>query len=80
MSDEEVAPISEVASAFADGDFWHGRGLASRLRRLAKGHNAKSWISKSNVRRDRRVKKQVEVLGWRVLRDWESEIMQRLIE
>src|SRR5579862_2705359 len=67
---------SGKVAVFADGDFWHGRRLASRLARLAKGHNGKYWTSKikANVRRDRRVKRQLEALGWRVVRVWESEI------
>jgi DNA mismatch endonuclease (patch repair protein) len=67
---------SEKVAVFADGDFWHGRRLASRLGRLARGHNAYYWINKikSNVRRDQRVRRQLEALGWRVVRVWESEI------
>src|SRR5262245_59222595 len=31
---------------FCDGDFWHGRQLRRRLRKLAKGHNARYWVAK----------------------------------
>jgi DNA mismatch endonuclease, patch repair protein len=63
-------------AVFADGDFWHGRQLASRLKRLAKGHNSEYWVRKirSNVARDRRVRRQLNALGWKVLRIWESDI------
>ena len=66
----------ERVAVFADGDFWHGRRLADRTARLSKGHNSEYWIRKiqSNVARDRRVRRQLMALGWRVIRVWESEI------
>ena len=66
----------EKVAVFADGDFWHGRNLAKRLRSLSRGHNSDYWIKKirSNVTRDRRVRRQLEALGWHVVRVWESEI------
>src|SRR5947209_1010915 len=33
-------------AVFVDGDFWHGRNLRDRLRRLAHGHNAAYWVEK----------------------------------
>lgn len=66
----------ERVAVFADGDFWHGRYLADRIVRLANGHNGEYWIRKiqSNVARDRRVRRQLNAIGWRVLRVWESDI------
>ena len=66
----------ERVAVFADGDFWHGRNLADRIARLARGHNSEYWIRKihSNVARDRRVRRQLNALGWRVVRVWESDI------
>lgn len=62
---------------FCDGDYWHGRGLASRVRKLAKGHNAPYWIAKirANVARDRLHARKLRGLGWTVLRFWESRIL-----
>src|SRR5687768_8023193 len=40
-----VVPTARVA-VFCDGDFWHGRGLKSRLAKLGRGHNADYWVSK----------------------------------
>jgi DNA mismatch endonuclease, patch repair protein len=61
---------------FADGDFWHGRDLTSRLAKLASGHNAAYWLAKieGNAARDRRINAKLAALGWTVLRFWESEI------
>jgi DNA mismatch endonuclease Vsr len=52
-----VFPRQKIA-VFADGDFWHGRKLASRLESLSRAHNSDYWIKKirSNVLRDRRVR------------------------
>jgi DNA mismatch endonuclease (patch repair protein) len=61
---------------FADGDFWHGRALESRLARLNQGHNADYWLKKllSNVARDRRVNRVLRDAGWSVMRVWEGDI------
>ena len=63
-------------AVFCDGDFWHGRDLTRRLRKLAKGHNAAYWIAKirSNVDRDRRVRRLLRDSGWKVLRLWEHDV------
>jgi DNA mismatch endonuclease (patch repair protein) len=61
---------------FCDGDFWHGRDLDERVRRLARGHNAPYWVAKitSNVARDRRHDEALARDGWLVLRFWETDI------
>lgn len=61
---------------FCDGDFWHGRNLEQRLRKLARGHNAPYWLSKiqTNVLRDRHHDQTLARDGWLVLRLWETDI------
>jgi DNA mismatch endonuclease (patch repair protein) len=61
---------------FCDGDFWHGRRLNTRLLRLRAGHNAHYWTAKilGNVRRDRRIRRELRAAGWTVLRLWDSDI------
>lgn len=61
---------------FCDGDFWHGRNLEERLKRLSHGHNAPYWVAKiqSNVARDRRHHEALREAGWTVLRFWEGDI------
>ena len=61
---------------FCDGDFWHGRNLFERVRKLERGHNAPYWVAKitSNVARDRRQDQDLVDKGWLVLRFWESDI------
>lgn len=67
-------------AVFVDGDFWHGnehrrRGLG-RLEDLFPTNTA-WWVEKisANVQRDRRVTKELEAADWRVLRLWESEVL-----
>lgn len=70
-----VIPAARLA-VFCDGDFWHGRDLRRRLKKLAAGHNARYWVSKikGNVDRDRRVDKLLRGCGWELLRLWESDV------
>ena len=65
-------------AVFCDGDFWHGRNLKQRIRKLAVGHNAAYWIHKlkANVQRDRKVDKILRQSGWTVLRLWESDVRE----
>ena len=70
-----VVPAARLA-VFCDGDFWHGRQLRWRLQKLAGGHNSAYWVAKikSNVARDRRIKRSLEDSGWTVVRLWESDV------
>lgn len=72
-----VFPRQRVV-VFCDGDFWHGRELEVRLTRLARGHNASYWVEKirTNVARDRKTTARLRITGWRVLRLWETDILQ----
>ena len=64
---------------FCDGDFWHGhnwviRGYGSLENELQR--YSKEWAEKirRNIQRDERVNRELETLGWHVLRIWESDI------
>jgi DNA mismatch endonuclease (patch repair protein) len=66
---------------FCDGDFWHGnnwriRGLKSFEDELSTYSNY--WADKitSNIERDKKVNAELESLGWRVIRFWESDIRE----
>lgn len=63
---------------FCDGDFWHGRRLPARLRKLAQGHNASYWVAKlrANVARDKRNNAALTRAGWFVLRFWETDVLE----
>lgn len=63
---------------FCDGDFWHGRDWGTRKRKLAAGANPRYWQAKieRNMERDRDRTRQLEALGWTVLRVWETDILR----
>ena len=78
----DIAFIKERVAIFCDGDFWHGRNLSERVKKLAKGHNADYWVAKvtRNVERDRSRTAELESQGWTVLRFWESDIVRDVSE
>lgn len=63
---------------FIDGCFWHGCPLHATSPR----NNAQWWREKldANMSRDRRNQLELERLGWRVLRFWEHEEAQHVVE
>jgi len=67
-------------AVFCDGDYWHGhnwalRGLKNLDEELA-GYS-EFWANKirRNIQRDIEVNHQLTVMGWTVVRIWESDIM-----
>jgi DNA mismatch endonuclease (patch repair protein) len=76
----DLAYMRARVAVFCDGDFWHGRGLEARLRRLSAGHNSSYWVAKirRNVERDATVNGELGILGWQVLRFWEGDIKQNV--
>lgn len=65
--------VREKLAVFIDGDFWHGH--PSRLR--LPNTNVSYWRKKihNNIKRDRRVDRQLRKSGWTVLRVWESSLV-----
>jgi DNA mismatch endonuclease (patch repair protein) len=63
---------------FCDGDFWHGRRWRQRLEKLSRGANAPYWTAKiaANVARDRRNTRELQRMGWTVVRLWETDILR----
>ena len=66
---------------FVDGDYWHGNQWRSRgfktLRDAFAGiSNGDYWVRKidRNMKRDRKVTRQLRRDGWKVIRVWESRI------
>jgi DNA mismatch endonuclease (patch repair protein) len=62
---------------FCDGDFWHGRDWTRRKVKLQKGSNSKYWVQKieHNRQRDKLVTRKLRTAGWRVVRVWETDIL-----
>lgn len=73
-----VFPRARLA-VFCDGDFWHGhnwaiRGYGSLENELQR--YSRAWADKiiRNIQRDERTNEELEDVGWKVLRIWESDI------
>ena len=58
-------------AVFVDGAFWHGHP-----RKFPAEKMSEYWVKKidRNVRRDKRVSRQLRAMGWRVLRFWDFEV------
>ena len=63
-----------------DGEFWHGRNWQQERQRIKS--NRDFWYSKieRNMARDHRVNLRLRIMGWTVLRFWESEVRKHLSE
>lgn len=72
----DVVFVKQKIAIFIDGDFWHGRRYGKEGKTMRK----KFWRDKieTNIRRDRRVNRQLKKLGWTILRFWESDVRRNL--
>jgi len=63
---------------FIDGEYWHGHNWKERKQKVKT--NREFWIAKieRNMQRDREVNTELERLGYKVFRFWESEIKKEL--
>lgn len=67
---------------FCDSEFFHGKDWEVLKPQLERGKNAEFWIKKisGNQQRDEEVNKQLQYLGWTVIRFWGKDIMKRTNE
>ncbi|WP_209400974.1 very short patch repair endonuclease [Pseudozobellia sp. WGM2] len=63
---------------FIDGEYWHGHNWDERKPKIKT--NREFWIAKieRNMQRDSEVNKELERLGYKVFRFWETEIKKEL--
>lgn len=59
---------------FCDSEFWHGRNWKVKQKEFKS--RKRFWISKieGNIKRDKKVNKQLKKNGWIVLRFWDTKI------
>ena len=67
----DIAIPKRKLCVFIDGDFWHGRRIKRTYRKLTP-----FWKDKilTNIKRDKRNKRKLRRLGWKVMRVWESDL------
>lgn len=71
----DLAWVGLRIAVFVDGAFWHGHPSRHRP-----GRSGRYWDEKiaSNVARDRRVDRELQDLGWLVIRVWDFEVRKEL--
>ena len=67
---------------FFDSEFFHGKDWEVLKPQLEKGKNADFWIEKisKNQQHDDDINKQLQFLGWTVIRFWGKDIMKKTDE
>ena len=67
---------------FCDSEFFHGKDWEVLRSQLERGKNADFWIKKisKNQQRDEEVNKQLQYLGWTVIRFWGKDITKHTEE
>lgn len=63
---------------FIDGEYWHGYNWQERKPKVKT--NREFWIAKieRNIQRDKEVNAELEQLGYKVFRFWETEVKKEL--
>ena len=64
-------------AVFCDSSFWHGKDFREGKIPV---NNREFWTEKlqGNIERDKKVNKILETQGWKVLRFWDTEILNNL--
>jgi len=67
-----IIPSSKLA-VFIDGEFWHGKDFTSWKEKLSD-----FWLNKItvNIKRDRKNRKELRILGWKIVRFWGKSIIK----
>ena len=78
----DIAFIGTKVAVFCDSEFFHGKDWEVLKPQLERGKNAEFWINKisNNQHRDDEVNKQLQFLGWTVIRFWGKDIMKNTDE
>lgn len=63
---------------FIDGEYWHGRNWEERKPKIKT--NREFWVAKfeRNIQRDKEVNTELNRLGYKVFRFWETEVKKEL--
>lgn len=65
---------------FCDSEFFHGKDWRKLKKQLQNSNNSEFWIDKiqRNIKHDREVNKELQDMGWTVLRFWGNDIKKNL--
>lgn len=72
----DIAITKYKIALFCDSEFFHGKDWEVLKPQLEKGKNAEFWIDKisKNMQRDVKIDKELNYMGWTVVRFWGKEI------
>lgn len=72
----DIALTKQKIAVFCDSEFFHGKDWEVLRPQLERGKNADFWIEKisKNIQRDNQINKQLNFMGWTVIRFWGKEI------
>lgn len=75
IGNPDIALPSKRKAVFIDGDFWHGYQFIKLKQRLPR----KYWLAKieRNVKRDKSYRAKLKNKGWKILRIWEHELLEK---
>ena len=78
----DIAITKYKIAVFCDSEFFHGKDWEELQPRLLKGDNGEFWVNKigRNRERDEEINKQLEFMGWTVIRFWGNDIKKSLDE
>ena len=78
----DIVLIKYKIAIFCDSEFFHGKDWEVLKPQLEKGKNADFWIEKisKNQQHDDDINKQLQFLGWTVIRFWGKDIMKKTDE
>ena len=78
----DIAITKYKIAIFCDSEFFHGKDWEELQPRLLKGDNGEFWVKKigRNRERDEEINKQLEFMGWTVIRFWGNDIKKSLDE
>lgn len=67
---------------FCDSEYFHGKDWEQLKQQIKRGKNSEFWINKiqKNIQRDNDINKQLNFLGWKVIRFWGKDIIKNTDE
>src|SRR5690349_3799384 len=70
----DIVFVRQRIAIFCDSSFWHGRHVMKSLGKITS--NKDYWTQKllGNMRRDKKINRELRKAGWRVLRFWDEDI------
>lgn len=78
----DIALTKYKIAIFCDGEFFHGKDWETLRRKLENSNNSDFWINKisKNRKRDEIINKELNFMGWTVIRFWGNDIKKNTEE